>query len=116
MAELNDTVVRNDDGTINVDESLVAFEEHLTGLMAQEEALTEGIAREVHAVFNLHLGVALPVPSLTSIVVQRLGVDYTQFKVMTSAVATYVRNNTAEFTIAKGKGGGARRNCDTPKK
>jgi len=120
---INIEVTRNEDGSINVSDTLYNAENSLLALQTQESLQGESIGRHVHAVFDQHLGKKLTIPSLQASVLNLMMQDDSvdasvimdNYKEWQDAVRLFVRNSN-EFDVAKGKGGGAYRLRDVPPK
>lgn len=116
-------VSRNEDGTINTNETLYNAENQLLALRTEESLQHDSLSRHVHAVFDTHLGKKLTIPNLQASVLHLLmneseentSVIMDNYKEWQDAVRTFIRNSS-EFDVAKGKGGGAFRLCDVPPK
>jgi hypothetical protein len=105
--------VRHSDGTVDVDATLSEVADQLVALAEAEATLAGAISEAVHGVFDAHLGKVLPMPAVTSLAVQAMGVSPEHFATTTEAVATWIRN-CGQFRVAKGKGGGVARLRDLP--
>lgn len=120
---INIEVTRNEDGTVNVNETLYAAENALLALQTQESLQGESIGKHVHAVFDQHIGKKLTIPSLQASVLHLMMAEnpgeastiMDNYKEWQDAVRVFVRNSN-EFDVAKGKGGGAYRLRDIPPK
>jgi hypothetical protein len=105
--------VRAADGTVDIEKTLDGVLAQLIALSEAEATLAEAISEAVHGVFDAHLGKVLPMPAVTSLAVQAMGVSPEHFATTTEAVATWIRN-CGQFRVAKGKGGGVARLRDLP--
>jgi hypothetical protein len=113
---LGEYVVRNADGTIDVEATCQKFEGDLLVHIAERETEEEQVATAVHGVFDTYKGARINMPALVSAAVTRLGVQPANYQVLADAVHAYVRSNAGTlFTIQKGKGGGVSRISDEPK-
>lgn len=106
--------VRDSNGAVDVGASVSAYTQALTGWVSVNETPVESIERAVEAVFDSHPSTPrLPTPFLTSLAVQEMGADPSQFKVLSARVAAYIKgqsaDNTGRLDIAKGNGGGVAR-------
>ena len=115
ISNLSECAVRFTDGTIDVEESLLAFQTQLEELSLKEEGSLDAISQAVNAVFDLHLGKVLPMPAVCAIAAQRMGVTPSEYTETNKAIGLWIRNNAA-FKVAKGKGGGVHRVCDAAPK
>jgi len=107
--------VRFTDGTIDIDATMEGLESQLQDLSETEATAGVRIGEAVNAVFDLHRGKVLTMPSLVNAALGHLSVTPETFAAESAAVAEYVRQrNGGEFKIAKGKGGGVSRVCDAP--
>lgn len=129
--EITTTLVA-DGGKIDIDASTQAF--RTAALKRQAELETEGaeIAQAVEELFDQYRGKAIPMPTVGSMVAQKLNAQPENFKVLSDRVLDYVRANSQTtgseedgtlvqhpdslFVIGKGKGGGAYRRADAPVK
>ncbi len=133
MANLSITVdLVTTDGVIDIDASAQAF--RTAALRRQAELETEGaeIAQACEELFDQYRGKAIPMPTVGSMVAQKLNAQPENFKVLSDRVLDYVRANSQTtgseedgtlvqhpdslFVIGKGKGGGAYRRADAPAK
>lgn len=106
--------VRFTDGTIDIESTLEGLESQLSALAASEENSAERIGEAVHAVFDAYKGQVLTMPALVNAALGHLSVTPDTFAAESAAVAEYVRQRKdGEFKIAKGKGGGVSRVCDS---
>jgi len=117
------------DGAINIDASQAAF--RTAALKRQAELETEGaeIASACAELFEQYKGKAIPMPTVGSMVAQKLNAEPENFKVLSDRVLDYVRSNSQErkaadgtvtkhedslFVIGKGKNGGCYVRADRP--
>jgi hypothetical protein len=117
------------DGAIDIDASAQAFRS--AALKRQAELETEGaeIALACGELFDQYRGKAIPMPTVGSMVAQKLNAQPENFKVLSDRVLDYVRSNSqerkvpdgtvtkhddSEFVIGKGKNGGCYRRADRP--
>src|SRR6185369_726615 len=125
--EITTTLVA-DGGKIDIDASTQAF--RTAALKRQAELETEGaeIAQACEELFDQYRGKAIPMPTVGSMVAQKLNAQPENFKVLSDRVLDYVRANSQTtgseedgtlvqhpdslFVIGKGKGGGAYRRAD----
>jgi hypothetical protein len=105
--------IRNVDGSVNIDESMLAYGNALADWTANKENMSGNIETAIEAVFDRYPDKRLPMPSLLAYAVAELGTDPSQHKKMTTACHDYVVNqsakNTGRIDIGKGKGGGVKR-------
>lgn len=106
--------VRDSNGAVDVNASVSAYAKALTGWVSVNETPVESIERAVEAVFDSHPSTTrLPVPFLNSLAVQEMKADPSQFKILSSRVAAYIKgqcaDNTGRLDITKGNGGGVAR-------
>jgi hypothetical protein len=104
-------IVLNNNGSINHEASISQFAGALRKYEAEREVESATIGGAVHAIFDTHKGKRLPMPYLTTEVLRALNVQPENFKTLSDKVQEYVRTSP-EFSVAKGKGGGAGRVCD----
>jgi hypothetical protein len=117
------------DGAIDIDASAQAF--RTAALKRQAELETEGsqIASAAAELFDQYRGQAIPMPTVGSMVAQKLNAQPENFKVLSDRVLDYVRQNSqgevkdgvaarpdSLFVIGKGKNGGCYRRADRPAK
>lgn len=116
------------DGLVDIDASAQVF--RTAALKRQAELETEGaeIAQACEELFDQYRGKAIPMPTVGSMVAQKLNAQPENFKVLSDRVLDYVRSNSQStgseeegtlvlhpdslFVIGKGKGGGCSRRAD----
>jgi hypothetical protein len=116
------------DGLVDIDASAQVF--RTAALKRQAELETEGaeIAQACEELFDQYRGKAIPMPTVGSMVAQKLNAQPENFKVLSDRVLDYVRANSQStgseeegtlvlhpdslFVIGKGKGGGCSRRAD----
>lgn len=118
------------DGRIDIDASAQAFRSAALKRQAELETEQSEIAQAVSDLFDTHRK-AIPMPTLGSMVAQKLNAQPENFKVLSDRALTYVRANSQErkaadgtvtkhedslFVIGKGKNGGCYRRADAPAK
>lgn len=116
-------------GRIDQAAAQTAFNSALLALIAEREVETEHLARAVGELFDQHMGKPIQMPTLGSMVAQKLNAQPENFKVLSQRALDYVRANsqgevdkatgaeanpTSLFVISKGKGGGCYRRADKP--
>ena len=117
-------------GRIDQDASQEAFRGALIKRIAELETEQDEIADAVSALFDQYQGKPIAMPTLGSMVAQRLNAQPENFKVLSDRALEYVRANSqttgsedegnltqhpdSEFVIGKGKGGGCYRRADRP--
>ena len=117
------------DGHIDIDASTAAFRSAAIKRQAELETEQTEIADAVTALFDQYRGQAIPMPTVGSMVAQKLNAQPENFKVLSDRVLDYVRQNSqgevkdgvaarpdSEFVIGKGKNGGCYRRADRPAK
>ena len=120
------------DGRTNESATLEACRAAVLRTKAERETQEWEIASQVEALFDTHLGKAIGMPALGSMVAQKLNAQPENFKALSDRVLDYVRANSQEtgsektgdlashpdstFVIAKGKNGGCYRRADRPAK
>lgn len=120
----------SNDGHIDQAASTEAFRGALVKRIAELETEQTEIAEQLSALFDQYQGKAIPMPTLGSMVAQRLNAQPENFKVLSDRTLDYVRANSqstgseddgnlvlhpdSEFVIGKGKGGGCYRRADRP--
>lgn len=106
--------VRDSNGSVDVVASVSAYNKALNDWVSANETPIEVIERAVEAVFDSHPSVSrLPTPFLTSLAVQEIKADPSQFKTLSARVSAYIKgqcaDNTGRFDVLKGNGGGVAR-------
>ncbi len=116
-------------GRIDIEASVQAFRAAALRRQAELETEQTEIASAVESLFDSHLGKAIPMPVLGSMVAQALNAQPENFKVLSERALDYVRANSQErkaadgtvtqhpdsaFVIGKGKNGGCYRRADRP--
>jgi hypothetical protein len=117
-------------GRIDIEASVQAFRAAAVRRQAELETEQGEIAEAVEALFDKHLGKAIPMPTLGSMVAQALNAVPENFKVLSERSLDYVRANSqttgsekegnlvqhpdSTFVIGKGKNGGCYRRADRP--
>ena len=120
------------DGKIDIDASTQAFRSAALKRQAELETESAEIAQACSELFDDHRGKAIPMPTVGSMVAQKLNAQPENFKVLSDRVLDYVRANSqstgsedegtlvlhpdSEYVIGKGKGGGCYRRADAPVK
>lgn len=119
MNSINAFLVRSENGSVDLDATTAKFRGALEVYLAERETELSQIAEAVHGVFDQYKGVSLNMPALLNFALGRLNPTPATHALLSERTVEYVRDNAGEgkiFTIAKGKGGGVRRNADhTPK-
>ena len=114
---LSACAIRFVDGVIDIQATLEGLENQIMDLVDAEEQSASRIGEAVNAVFDAYKGQTLTMPALVNAALGHLPVTPATFATESAAVAEYVRQRKdGEFKIAKGKGGGVSRSCDTPPK
>lgn len=106
-------------GRIDQAAAQTAFNSALLALIAEREVETEHLARAVGELFDQHMGKPIQMPTLGSMVAQKLNAQPENFKTLSGRACEYVRANADGkgdnlYQIAKGKGGGVKRVSDLP--
>jgi hypothetical protein len=110
------------DASGNVDEaaSQAAFTSALTAHVAERETQNDLIADGVKSLFDQYLGKSISMPTVASMVTQKLGAPPESFKTISDRVLNYVRANSqgdnSLLVVTKGKGGGCARRSDIASK
>jgi hypothetical protein len=121
IIDLATYVVRDEDGSVDVDATVTKFEEALVTYVTENEAGDRLVADAVNAVFDAHKGSRINMPALTALALQHLNVQPENHKALTTRVQQYIRANVGELgtgkalNSTKGKGGGVCRVSDLPK-
>lgn len=110
---------RAEDGSIDVDATVLKFEGELLKYQVERETELATIGAAVHGVFDSHKGTTINMPAVVTMALQSLNVQPATYAALSERVATFVRDNASDkredgrsFRIAKGKGGGVSRWCD----
>jgi len=101
--------VRNNDGSIDVGETVSKFTNQVTTLAEVESALRETISVAVNAVFDSWGEKPMIMPTLCALAVQHMSVKSEDYPEAIAAVKMFVHSNIATFKSARGKGGGVKR-------
>jgi hypothetical protein len=101
--------VRNNNGSIDVEETVHEFTNQVTTLSEVEASLRNTIGIAVNAVFDSWGDKPMTMPTLCALAVAQMSVKQEDYSVAVAAVGVYVRSNVATFNVARGKGGGVRR-------
>jgi len=117
------------DGHIDIEASTAAFRTAALRRQAELETEQTEIADAVTALFDQYLGQPIAMPTLGSMVAQKLNAQPENFKVLSDRVLDYVRQNSqgkvtdgveerpdSLYFIGKGKNGGCYRRADKPAK
>jgi hypothetical protein len=117
-------------GRIDIEASTNAFRSAAIKRQAELETESTEIAAAVSELFDQYLGKPIAMPTLGSMVAQKLNAQPENFKVLSDRTLAYVRANSQTtgseeegnlvehpdslFVIGKGKGGGCYRRADKP--
>lgn len=114
MAKFNmsEMVVRDDNGSVDVDGTIVAFKNELYSWVQEVEYETSLVGAAVNVVFDNHKGANINMPALTSMALNILGATPANYAHLSEMVGDYVRTSKAQFCVSKGKGGGVKRIAD----
>ena len=124
--KLSNLVVLNE-GSIDVEASVLKFRNALTIAKASHDNDLETIATGVHAVYDQFPGAYIQIDALKSMVLSKLGVSPHAYGAVADRLHKFVQENTeakdgktasgadAIFLLKKGKGGGFARKADMAK-
>lgn len=102
-------LVRNEDGTIDYQESKYKLEDDLN----QFEVLHDNVIKAVTDVFTQYKGTKINKPGVVTFALGKLGATPSDYQAMEEAVILYLDENTGEkgsgklFGSNKGRGGGS---------
>lgn len=106
----SDSVVRNEDGSIDVSGSVNKFATEIAALAASEPS-SESISAAVNAVCDKHEGKRIPMQALVSLATTELGTEPATLNAVQKQVHAWIRAaaKAGSFEIVKGVGGGVAR-------
>ncbi len=119
------------DGQIDLAESEVSFHTALVKRIAEQGVELDRIQVALDELFTENLGKSIAMPTVGSLVANKLGAVYENFQTLSTRTQEYVRANSqgkvdkatkvAErpnsiFVVSKGVGGGVSRRADIPVK
>ena len=120
------------DGQIDLAESEVSFHTALVKRIAEQGVELDRIKVALNELFDENLGKAIAMPTVGSLVANKLGAVYENFQTLSNRTQEYVRANsqgktlsgkgktavverpTSLFVVSKGVGGGVQRRADIP--
>lgn len=111
---LSELVVRNTDGSVDLDGSCDKFRGALQTFIAATADLNTEISTAVNAVFDEHKGARMAVPTLVNFALGKMNVGIADWSARTKQVHDYVSSSKSLYDIRKGKGGGVCRISDLP--
>lgn len=114
--DLSSYVKRAADGSVDVDQTVAQFTSDLNTFITETAEEQTNMASAVNAVFDKNLGQRITMPSLCAAAAVELNAQPSNWQSINDKVASYVRSNTLEFSITKGKNGGCARVRDLPVK
>lgn len=112
--DLSSFVKRATDGSVDKAATVAQFSAALDTFVSETAEEQTNIANAVSAVFDKNLGQRITMPVLCANAAQVLNAQPSNWQALTEKVAAYVRSNTSEYSIAKGKNGGVARTRDLP--
>ncbi len=101
--------VRDDNGNIDINQTLRQFTNDMTELVQRETAEIESVGEAVKAVFDEHENELPDMETLGYVVAMKLGADVASISDISSRAKAYVRRYTDQFEIGRGRGAGVRR-------
>lgn len=108
--DLSGYVVRNADGSIDVQQTHVKFTSDLNKFLQMEKADSEVIAKAVEKVWQDNPDQkTLPMGAVVHYAMQNLEYSPEAFNDLSERVANFIRSKPAIYKIGKGKGGGVSR-------
>ncbi len=120
------------DGQIDLAESEVSFHTALVKRIAEQGVELDRIQVALNELFTENLGKSIAMPTVGSLVANKLGAVYENFQTLSTRTQEYVRANSqgktlsgkgktaiverpnSLFVVSKGVGGGVARRCDIP--
>ncbi|CAB4196633.1 hypothetical protein UFOVP1290_153 [uncultured Caudovirales phage] len=116
MKSLTVTLVHFTDGSVDTEGSVGAFRSALDAALIEQDAMSEGIALAVEAVFDTLNGARANMPYVINETLRRLSTTPANYNLLTEKVGEFIRANAQgdepTYHIGKGKGGGVIRLCD----
>jgi hypothetical protein len=120
MASLTVELVMQN-GRVDQDGSLSAFEAALSKFVAQRETETSTLATAVGAILAKHSDRGIAMPVLAALALNSINVQPENYSALEGLLLDYVRENASDkredgksFRIGKGKGGGVRAWANIP--
>lgn len=106
-------IKRNDDGSVNFNESVNEFSVALRDWVKANEVGADALDTAIDSVFDENKDkdgkdIRLPKSGLVTLAVTRLGLNTTQIAMVTERMSKYITNNPRFLTV-KGKHGGVQR-------
>ena len=120
MTTLSMTLVRREDGSIDIDGTVDACRKAVEEYVSSTETLTADIIDAVNAAFDAQKGNLNTMPFIVNETLKRMSYNPSDFARVTAAVGDYIRNNSgsresgALFHIGRGRGSGTFRWSDVP--
>jgi len=102
--------VRNNDGSIDVEETMNEFSNQVTTLAEVERSFRNVIEVSVNTVFDTWGDKPITMPTLCAFAAQNMSVRPEDYTETLAAIRSYVQNNVTTFKVKKGFGGGVKRN------
>lgn len=112
MNNLSGYVVRDTNGAVDMDATVLKFRTDLDAHLAARAERDSQIADAVNAVFDQYRGANINLPALETLALSKLGADPSNYGELAEALRSYIKDNSGEggaFKVAKGKGGGCHR-------
>lgn len=107
--DLSGYVTRSTNGAIDVQASHLKFTQDIASLVATEKTDNEVIAGAVEKAFTDRKVKHLGMNAIIHYTMENLEVDPSNFNTIRDRVAQFVRSNTKQYKVSKGKGGGVER-------
>lgn len=113
--DITEIIVRDEDGEIDMTETLSAFEDIVLAWEEEGQADNTAILQALNKAFDKHHGKALSVQALTFEVMNVLGLSVDSLGSVQNNVSSVVKANPALFEQTRGPNGGTRRIADKPR-
>jgi len=104
--DLTSYVVRTSNGAIDTQASHAKFSRDVAALVQSERMDNEVIGQAVAKAFRDQKVTQLGMNAILHYAMENLEVDPSNFNTVRDRVAQYVRTNSRDFKVSKGKGGG----------
>ena len=116
---LDKFIVRNSDGSFNLEGTLESLSPEIISAVEKMDSQYADIAKAVHTVFDTFKGTRLNTAAVVSFSMQHLMVTPESAGDVTTKVQDYIKNNSGErgeslFWTRRGRNGGVKRWSDTP--
>jgi len=109
-----DSIVRSEEGLVDVDASVAKFAVFVANLKEQEDKDIARVLTGLNTVFDKNKGVRLEVPTVVNLTMAELGCSVTEYKDLSKLAHEILSNNKKIFSVKRGRGGGVGRVADLP--